>query len=583
MKFIFGILFIMLIPFICLLAVTQDRTQEMEQESARTYLSANLATVSGSIDGILTNVEKFYVPMLIDKDFNNTVQNISPYIERDLYQDFQDSNLIRDTLLTTAVTNNYIDSIYVYSCPADRLFSSKVSWNPLFHHYKANDSGWLEAYYTKEKESSWLLTASAEDDKPILTSYREMREQQTLFGVLSINIDAAEIAHQLKTVTPDTESTCFMTDTQLNMICASETGEEEAGIYQTVLKAVPSQANPDFFSVKVGGEKMFVFSLISGETDFRYFIVTPASSINSVSSTVSSLLRWYFFWIFLLIVLFILLAAFLFFRPIKRLIEGMRAVQGGDFDARLPHASSYEIDYINEHFNSMTENIQILICENYEQQISRKNAEIQNILNQLNEHFLYNTLDSIRWMARLEDAQKTSDMVFALAKFYRINLSFGQAFIKISQLVEMLESYLMLQKIHMENQFTYTLNCDEALLNRKVLRYLFQPIIENSLVHGRDGSRKVLDLQITLEIRDGRFHFCVLDNGTGISPQMIQQIYQSLTDDSSCSMEHFALKMIHKQLQLEYHLTETLLIDSQPGSYCQVEFYIPLSELEETI
>lgn len=583
-KFLLCLFIITLVPFIGLVTVTRTHIEKIELNSARQYLSANLTTVSGSIDGILTNVEKFYVSLLVDRSFSRTLETLSPYDSRDNYQDFLDTNEIRDKLLQTAVTNNYIYSICAYSYPADRFFSSKVTWDSAFQHFSVSNPNWLSVYENAGSKARWIPTFSVEDGRPLLTSYRTFYENKELYGLISINIQASDISTQLKNVLPDADSYCFMTDEKLTVISASEPSDIASPICQTVLKQLPDQKDSDFFTVMINNEKMYVFSFVSGETGFRYFIVSPSSSINTVSPMLSELLKWYAVWLVFLINVLIALAALIFLRPIRQLFRGMRAVKEGNFDVRLPEEGSYEIHYINEHFNSMTENIQKLILENYEQQLSRKDAEIHNILNQLNEHFLYNTLDSIRWTARMEDAPQTSNMVYSLARFYRINLSSGKAFITIEQLIEMLESYLTLQKLRMNDSFSYTLTCDSRLSQRRILKYLFQPIIENSLVHGKDSLGSVLKLQIIFEITaDDAFHFCVIDNGVGISAQRIEQIYKSLDDQSAYSAEHFALKMIHKQLQMEYRLDKALLIESEPGEYCKIEFFIPLSKLGESL
>ena len=542
-RFVLCIFVLLFIPCIVLLTVNRRHVEDIEQNSARQYLSANLTTVSGSIDGILTNVEKFYMPLLTDQTFSKTIESLSPYDARDDYKDFQDTNLIRDALLKTAVTNNYIYSIYTYSFSADRFFSSKVNWDPGFNHYEASDPGWLALYGQKDPASNWILTASVEDGRPILTSYRTIGRKQDLYGLISINIDASDISGQLKNVIPDSDSYCFMTDSEFNIISSAGNDAGEVPLYQTVLNTLPNQKDPDFFSLSLDSRKMFVSSFISEETGFRYFIISPSGSINTVSVMLSNLLKWYFVWIFLLILCVIALAIFIFFRPIRQLFEGMQAVQNGEFDTRLPKGHTYEINYINEHFNDMTENIQKLILENYEQELSRKDAEIHNILNQLNEHFLYNTLDSIRWTARMENAPGTSNMVYSLARFYRINLSSGKSFLRMEQIIDMLHSYLTLQEIRMKDRFTYLLDCDPSLCHYKVLKHLFLPVIENSLVHGLDGLDHPLNIGIVFEILpDDIFRFCVSDNGRGITPEKHQEIYTSLTDGSEDGAEHFCTK-----------------------------------------
>lgn len=163
------------------------------------------------------------------------------------------------------------------------------------------------------------------------------------------------ISKHLQKILPNPECYCFMTDSDLNVISSSDFQQSDSPVYKTVLKALPNEKNKDFFSLDINNEKMFVFSSFSETTDFCYFVVSPAKNINTISSMLTQLVTGYFIFIFLLLLLLISLAIFIFFRPIKHLFNGMKLVQNGDFNARLPQNSNYEINYINEHFNSMTE------------------------------------------------------------------------------------------------------------------------------------------------------------------------------------------------------------------------------------
>lgn len=579
-RFILCIMCSMLIPFVILMAFSKSHISRIEQNNAQEYLSANMNIVSSNIDGILKNVEYFYVPLLMDHNFLKTIETLSPYKDREAYQDYLDTNYIKESLLKNATTNNYIYSIYAYSYHANRFFSSKVNWNPAFHDYDKTSSPWLSTYENQNPEDGWILTSAVEDGRPILTSYRAIRQNGNLYGLVSINIDAAVVSKQLQTILPDMDSFCFMTDPDFHIISSSTAGLEDSSVYKAVLDELQSKKEQRLFTIVLDKENMFVFSFISPDTNFRYFIVSPYKNINTISSMLTQLTAIYSVCIVFLVLILAALSILIFFRPIRRLFDGMRAVQNGDFAVRLPKGTSYETSYINHQFNDMTENIQKLIHENYEQKLMQKDTEIHNILIQLNEHFLYNTLDSIRWTARVENAPQTSNMVYALATFYRINLSSGLEFITVQQVVKMLQSYLTIQEIRMKDQFTYTLDCQPELEHKKVLKYLFQPIVENCLVHGVEGISYKLDIKISFTIEKGLFRFCVHDNGAGIAAEKLAEIYTCMSDETTCSMEHFALKMIDRQLLLEYGLEHALYIRSEAGSYCEVGFCIPLEKLE---
>lgn len=582
-KFIFCVFLCLLVPLIIMIAITRTHISRIEQNTARQYLSANLNTVSSSIDGIINNVENFYIPLLTERSFTTTIEQLSPYASRNEYQDFLDTNLISNALSQTASFNNFIYSIYAYSYPANRFFSSKVRWDPAYHDYDKENSDWLMHYENDNPKDRWILTSSVEDRRPILTSYRSIKHDSTsLDGVISINIDATVISQQLQNTLPDSESFCFMTDSDFNMISSSDFQENSAPVYEEILKAYKDEANNEFFSIDINNQKLFVCASVSEHTNFHYFIVSPRENINMISSMLTSLIIGIFIFIFLLILLLVGLTIFIFFRPINQLFNGMKSVQNGDFSFRLPQNSNYEISYINEHFNLMAENIQRLIHKNYEQEILRKDAEIRNIQNQLNEHFLYNTLDSIRWSARVEDAPQTSEMVYSLATFYRINLSSGSDFVPISQIVQMIKSYLAIQKIRMGDQFTYSLVCDSELSEFRALKYLFQPLIENSLIHGTNGITRSIDIKIVFEISKNNLHFYVSDNGVGISEEKKEEILNSIRDNSEDNSKYFALKIIYEQLSSEYRSGDTLIIETELGKYFSIGFCIPLAALGGT-
>lgn len=560
--------------------ITKTHISKIESNSAHQYLSTNLKTVSSNIDRILQNVDTFYIPLLTDRDFTTTVGTLSPYDSRKEYQDFLDTTTIYDTISKTASFNNYIYSIYTYSTSANRFFSSKMKWNPAFHHFDKTNAEWLINYEYNNPKDNWIFTTAVEDGRPILTSYRTIkRNSNILDGIVSINIDASVISKQLKNVLPDDESFCFMTDSDFNIISSSDSKEENKQIYNLILKAQKNEQNKDFFPMDINHEKMFVFSLVSENTGFRYYIISPRKNIMTISSMVTQLSTGYFIFIFLLILLLSSLAVFIFFRPIKQLFNGMQSIQEGNFNIRLPENSNYEFNYINEHFNSMAENIQQLIYENYEQTLLRREAELHNIQNQLNEHFLYNTLDSIRWSARSENALQTSKMVYSLATFYRINLSSGIDFIPVSQIIQMLESYLSIQKVRIGDQFTYTLTCTPELSTLRVLKYLFQPLVENSLIHGLNGITHNLDIHISFLLSDNSLCFTVSDNGIGINQETLLEIEKNIRNHSDDNSEYFALKIIYQQLETEYHAGDSLHIDTRFGEYCKISFRIPLSNL----
>jgi two-component system sensor histidine kinase YesM len=256
-------------------------------------------------------------------------------------------------------------------------------------------------------------------------------------------------------------------------------------------------------------------------------------------------------------------------------------LQSGNFHIKLPPSSTSEIDFINSNFNYTVESLQRQINENYANKLLNKEIELRNLQNQINEHFLYNTLDSIRWLARKEEALQTSDMVLALANFYRLSLSSGKEVIPISDIITMLNNYLSIQKYRLGDSLNYSINCESILLNQRILKNLLQPIVENAIVHGILGLENgIIDINVTNINEEMRI--MVTDNGKGFSDERLKQVREQLDLESPFCENSFALKSIQSQMQIFYGYRIPLHIDSTYNQGTRIWFDLPISSEGES-
>jgi two-component system sensor histidine kinase YesM len=277
-----------------------------------------------------------------------------------------------------------------------------------------------------------------------------------------------------------------------------------------------------------------------------------------------------------ILVLALLLTGHYFFRPVQVLFGGMRKVQEGNFDVRLPLNSTYEFNYINQNFNKMIDNLQKLVLDNYTSKLVNKESQLRNIQNQLNEHFLYNTLDTIHWLARKEGAAQVCDIVFALAKFYRLSLSFGRDVISVSDVAEMLQNYLYIQEKRAIGALTHTIHYDEEIKNEMVLKHMLQPLVENAVIHGLNGVRSGGKIEISITKQNSEMHVVVSDNGKGFSKQQLEEVRRQLQLTDPYCDHSFALKTLQSQLQIYYGVEIHLTIDTEEGKGSTIWFDVPI-------
>jgi len=581
-RFAVVMLLALVVPFTILLLLTANRLTAMEREDANRYLSSNLRTVSSTVDQVLRNLEFSHVPIFQDRAFVTGVHRLAPYDYREEYSDFRNITAIRNSILDVAATNVYIDSIYVYSFRAQRIFSSRITWDPAFNHFDGQGYKWLSTYLYNDLRYPWHITEEIREDRTILSSYRDIwvYGDDYPIALVSVNIDASSITQKLSEVTPDGVGYAFIMDGNGNII--SQNPYRDAA-FEEIIVHMPLAEQEGYFDFHFENSDFFVSFYTSSYSGFRYVIATSLDQIQTSIPVMRQLILLFFLLIALMAALVMFLTHHYLYTPIRTLYDGMNQLHDGDFTVRLPQSPTAEFDYINRSFNHTVENLRKLINENYANKLVNKEAELRNLQNQINEHFLYNTLDSIHWLAKKESAQSASDMVFALANFYRLSLSSGKDVIPVEDVMEMLRNYLNIQKYRMQDALSYVIDCEPTLFSQQILKNLLQPIVENAIVHGISGCDRPGVVEVRVTQQANRMRIMVSDNGKGFEEEKLAQVRRQLDLQDPYCDHSFALKTIQSQIQIFYGLDIALHIDTVHGRGSTVWFDLPIaSEGTET-
>ncbi len=210
--------------------------------------------------------------------------------------------------------------------------------------------------------------------------------------------------------------------------------------------------------------------------------------------------------------------------PIKQLRKSMQAVEMGNFDIRVDIQSEDEIGELGKDFNIMIAEIRALIEQNNRQQELKRKSELKALQMQINPHFLYNTLDSIIWMAEGRKEQEVITMVSALARLFRLSLGKGKEIIEIGSEIEHVGHYLTIQKMRYKDKLDYEIAVDADILRYKTVKIILQPLVENAIYHGIKN--KSSPGKVT--IRGGRkgqgIELSVHDDGIGMSLETLTRL-----------------------------------------------------------
>lgn len=275
--------------------------------------------------------------------------------------------------------------------------------------------------------------------------------------------------------------------------------------------------------------------------------------------------------------------------PIKKLHDVTTTIAEQDLRALVTSENADEITELGISFNVMIGRIRELLASQVKEKEDLQKAELKALQAQINPHFLYNSLDTIVWMAETSKTDQVIEIVRSLSSFFRIALSQGRDWIPIRQEIEHVRSYLHIQKIRYRDILDYEIDVDEDVLNGTILKLTLQPLAENALYHGIKNKRS----GGTIWVRARRIgQDCVLlevqDNGVGCTPYRLAQIRERLEDESYEISEEeggFGLANVNKRIKLYYGSQYGLTIASKYQEGTCVTVTIPLQEnivLEQT-
>jgi two-component system sensor histidine kinase YesM len=265
--------------------------------------------------------------------------------------------------------------------------------------------------------------------------------------------------------------------------------------------------------------------------------------------------------------------------PIKKLHDVTTTITKNDLQALVTHDNADEITELGISFNIMIERIRELLDAKVREQENLKKAELRTLQAQINPHFLYNTLDTIVWMAELKKTDQVIKIVKALSGFFRTTLSKGRDWITIGEEIELTKNYLTIQKMRYQDILDYRFEVDETVVDGRILKLTLQPLVENALYHGikpkRNGgtitvrARQNGDNQVLLEVED---------DGVGCTPYALGRIREEIdseNDDITLKESGFGLANVSKRIKLYYGKQYSLSIDSQYQIGTQITVAIP--------
>ena len=260
-------------------------------------------------------------------------------------------------------------------------------------------------------------------------------------------------------------------------------------------------------------------------------------------------------------------------QPIERLIFTMESVESGNLS---PETEEFygEMAILSQKFNHMVRRIEAMFTEVKEQEREKHKMEMLALQSQINPHFLYNTLNSIRWLSELQGADKVTQMLDELVKLLRFAAEDTGEFITVGREVEFIKSYIRILNFRYFERFSFVLDIQEEAKQYMIPRFILQPLVENSVQHGFDSNDICATIRIDIHLEGKELLLCVTDDGKGLSPERIEEIL-STERKSERSLNKIGVYNVNQRIQLAYGKEYAIKIDSREGCYTKVTIRVP--------
>ncbi len=554
---------LIIVCLIILLAMIQNFRHTLnEQYGASEKQSVDV--IGNNMEYILNSVEYLSNSILSNQELINSIKS-------------GEKERLKDILYSYYVSSNLIEGIYVISPSGYQQVGAELQGGvKSFPRYElGNTTGEIVWFPTKEKQIR-ILSGSME--KRYFSMGRRIIDVYSLkdLGYMNIEVDESVLTEAFTDIQEE-NSRILICDTSGNIIASSDKDytpidSSNSGYFKTML----ADDRPNYISYRKNGKKyVAIYSAFNYGKWYVVKIIPEAvlyAEINKLQlfSVAGGIIS--------LIVMFNV--AIIYTRRITKPIEGMmrqmKEVEAGNLEVRVESNVYNELDDLSESFNHMVNQIKNLMEDIIAVEQNKNELELEVLHAQINPHFLYNTLNTIRWMAKIKGEDSISQALVALVKLLRVSISFGNNMILLRDEIEYIENYVLIQRLRFNQLFEIHYAVKEEHKSLNIPKLILQPIVENSLIYGIDEAEKreepIVICIFTREF-DDHIEIVVQDNGSGIEKEVLDNIFKQ--EQNINRFSKVGLNNVNQRLKLYLGEDSGLEIISSPGAGTTVIIRVP--------
>ena len=569
-----------IIPILLVNIIYYYNTSKLVQQNVESMTKANLEQTKVSLDVWLDSYEDIlfqvytddYIVELVDKiNGGEDVANNRKLLRKTLRGLFYTKDYVKSILIITESGElAFYDQLTASTTQTSWLDSLALSQTELYEEISSNNKTHL--FPTGEKvifgsNSCYLFHIGHR-----IIDYRDVQKK---CGIVIVSIDVKLLEEVCGK--PTENGLNFIVDSSgylVSCLNSSEVGKSIITEYVNEEEKIAAYRKIAEETGFLGNKELSIYSVHDEKTGWEIIRATDQDELVQGIRGQQRILGFIIFLSLLAVLITIVSQVTRMTDSIKRVVETMRKAGKGDLTVHVAQDETRptEIEIIAEEFNSMMDKLK----QSIEKQ---KNAEITALEAQINPHFLYNTLDTINWIAIDKDEYEISNMIATLARILRYGISNSNGVVKIRDEIDWLKQYIFLQQTKLKNSFECYIDVEPELMDLSIHKLLLQPFIENSILHGFEGVDRAHHLQMGMKRETDFIKIEIEDNGCGISPEKVEEMNEGIfkkTDDKN----HIGMENAITRLHMYYGENVKVVIESELGKRTAVRIWIPMAEGE---
>ncbi|MDO3680207.1 cache domain-containing sensor histidine kinase [Paenibacillus ehimensis] len=441
---------------------------------------------------------------------------------------------------------------------------------------------WFASLVRQESGTVWTVpftyqSSKLSEDKKYVSLAKTIKDRFTgeTLGIVIINVD---LDNFVSLFTVRSKGSVLLLDRQNQIIKSS--GEAPFSDIEQVSKELKLYGTQKGYNVigAAGGKRYMVNYYNLNRLDWTVVSVIPYEDVMKSTSSLKNKVLTINYIVFGLLLLSSVALILYITNPLKLLIRDLKKKKIGIYSLGTKEIEySNDVNGIVKSFDHLFKRIDELVQKVMDEQKREQELKYEALKAQINPHFLFNTLNIIKWTAMMNGAANASNMIADLGRLLEVSMKKGEEEITLKEEMQLLQAYMNIQNARYNDSFELAFDIDPRLERYKIMKLLLQPVVENSILHGLKNKRSGGRIEIRACLQEGCLRIDVADNGEGMTPLRISEIFNEAGEEQGHQHKFsgIGLRNIHDRLRLKYGEPFGLHIASTPGHGTTVSVTVP--------